>query len=84
MHEQEKQIHVQYFALLREERGLSAESVQTGSETALQLFEELNRKHKFSLNSERLNVAINEEFQPWDTVIKNGDAVVFLPPVAGG
>ena len=84
MSEEDKQIHIQYFALLREERGLTVETVQTGSKTVKQLFDELKRKHKFSLGSERLNVAINEEFQPWETTLKSGDAVVFIPPVAGG
>jgi molybdopterin converting factor subunit 1 len=84
MREQEKQIHILYFALLREERGLKEETVTTGSNTARQLFDELNKKHSFSLGTERLNVAINDEFQPWDTTLESGDAVVFIPPVAGG
>ncbi len=84
MSEQNKQIHIQYFALLREERGLTAETIRTESRTARQLFDELNKKHNFSLGSDRLNVAINEEFQPWETALNEGDAVVFIPPVAGG
>jgi molybdopterin converting factor small subunit len=29
-------------------------------------------------------VAINDAFEPWAAPIRDGDAVVFLPPVAGG
>ena len=84
MSEMQKQIKIQYFALLKEERGLSAETVETSSKTVRDLFHELNNKHRFSLGTERLNVAVNDEFQPWDTSIKPGDTVVFIPPVAGG
>jgi molybdopterin converting factor subunit 1 len=84
MNNQQKTIQIQYFALLREERGLTEETIQTGLTTARQLFDELKTKHQFSLGRERLNLAVNEEFQPWDTVLKDGDAIVFIPPVAGG
>ncbi|HEY9681224.1 MAG TPA: molybdopterin converting factor subunit 1 [Oculatellaceae cyanobacterium] len=84
MSEQDKQINIQYFAVLKEERGLSSETVQTSSKTVRELFNELSKKHRFSLNTERLNVAVNDEFQPWETTLKQGDTVVFIPPVAGG
>jgi molybdopterin converting factor subunit 1 len=84
MHDQTKTIQIQYFALLREERGLTQETIKTDLATARQLFDELKTKHHFSLGQERLNLAVNEEFQPWDTLLKDGDAVVFIPPVAGG
>ena len=84
MHDQTKTIQIQYFALLREERGLTQETIKTDLATARQLFDELKTKHHFSLGQERLNLAVNEEFQPWDTFLKDGDEVVFIPPVAGG
>jgi molybdopterin converting factor small subunit len=31
-----------------------------------------------------LRVAINNEFRDWSTPLAEGDAVVFIPPVAGG
>jgi molybdopterin converting factor small subunit len=31
-----------------------------------------------------LRVAINSEFGDWTAPLKDGDAVVFIPPVAGG
>ena len=31
-----------------------------------------------------LRVAINTEFGDWSAPLSDGDAVVFIPPVAGG
>ena len=79
-----KTIHLQYFALLREERGLSNETIETKAATALELYEELKEQHGFRLSSELLRVAINDEFKRWDSPLKTNDTVVFIPPVAGG
>ena len=79
-----KTVHVRYFALLREQRGLDEERIATGAGDAGELYEELRRRHRFTLPAARLRVAINEEFQPWTSAIRDGDAVVFIPPVAGG
>ena len=38
----------------------------------------------FTLPSEMLRVAVNAEFGDWSQPLKAGDAVVFIPPVAGG
>jgi sulfur-carrier protein len=84
MVDQDKLVHIRYFALLREERGVGNESVRTCSQTARQLFDELSQEHRFSLGYDRLNVAVNEEFANWDTQLNNEDTVVFIPPVAGG
>jgi molybdopterin converting factor subunit 1 len=80
----EKQIRIQYFALLREERGTREEVVNTEAATPQQLYEELRRRHNFSLDAGRLRVAINDEFVGWDSVLAPQDCVVFIPPVAGG
>jgi molybdopterin converting factor subunit 1 len=79
-----KTVHVRYFAILREQRGLDEERIATGAENARELYEELRRRHRFTLPAERLRVAVNDEFQPWTSAIGDGDAVVFIPPVAGG
>jgi molybdopterin converting factor subunit 1 len=31
-----------------------------------------------------LVASCNQEFAPWDTVLRTGDEVAFLPPVSGG
>jgi molybdopterin converting factor subunit 1 len=80
----QKQIRVQYYALLREERGTSAERITTTAATARELYFELQKKHGFSLGLERLAVAVNDEFESWDCALNPEDEIVFIPPVAGG
>ena len=77
-------IIVRYYALLREERGLEEESINTSAKTAADLYEELLEKHGFSLARKRLWVAVNDEMSAWEQTIEEGDTVVFIPPVAGG
>jgi molybdopterin synthase sulfur carrier subunit len=77
-------VHLQYFALLREQRGLGSETLATSATTAGQLYDELRARHNFSLSSDRLRVAINNEFAPWSTPLTDGAQIVFIPPVAGG
>lgn len=78
------EIDVSYFAVLREERGLSQESVSTQAKSVLELYEELRVRHTFSVNPDQLKVVVNEEFCEWSQPLKDGDTVVFVPPVAGG
>ncbi len=84
MIENNKKIHIFYYALLREESGLSAEIFETRSQTAKELYEELKNKYHFKLSIDILKVAVNNEFSHWETVLKSGDKVIFIPPVAGG
>jgi sulfur-carrier protein len=77
-------IHVQYFALLREQRGLSEETLATSARTAVDFYNELRARHHFTLPAERLRVAINGEFAPWSAPLGENAKLVFIPPVAGG
>jgi molybdenum cofactor guanylyltransferase len=78
------QIKVQYYAILREQAGRSEETVATAARTPRDLYAELQRRHPFSLDADSLRVAINAEFSDWSQPLVEGDAVVFIPPVAGG
>lgn len=78
------QIHVQYYALLREQRGRDEETLNTTAETAEELYAELQARHGFAMPQDRLKVAVNETLCPWTTPLHEGDTVVFIPPVAGG
>jgi molybdopterin converting factor small subunit len=80
----EKTVHVQYFAILREQRGLSEESIRTAATTAADLYNDLRAAHRFSLPLERMKVVVNDSFAEWESVLKEGDRIVFVPPVAGG
>jgi|688.fasta_scaffold834982_2 molybdopterin synthase sulfur carrier subunit len=84
MNNHSKTIQIQYFALLREERGLSRESYDTCANNAQELFDELKQKHRFSVGAERLKVSINDHFADWHEPLKQNDSIVFIPPVAGG
>lgn len=77
-------VHVQYFALLREQRGLAAETLTTDATDAATLYERLRAEHRFTLPADRLRVAINNDFVPWPAPLIDGAQVVFIPPVAGG
>jgi len=79
-----RQIRVQYYALLREQAGRSEETLTTAARTAGDLYEELRARYPFTLPAAMLRVAINAEFSAWSQALAAGDAVVFIPPVAGG
>jgi molybdopterin synthase sulfur carrier subunit len=77
-------VRLEYFALLREQRGLAAETIDTAAPTARALYGELAAAHGFTLAVERVRVAINNEFASWDRPLAANDTVVFIPPVSGG
>ena len=77
-------VQVQYFALLREQRGQSEESLATAATTPAALYEELRGRHGFTLPGDRVRAAVNDAFVANDATLRAGDRVVFIPPVAGG
>ena len=79
-----KEIHVAYYALLRQERGLSDETVEFEKNTVRELFNMLKALHGFRLTESQIKVAVNSKVANWETPLYEGDSVVFIPPVAGG
>lgn len=79
-----KNISIQYFAMLREQSGKDREEYQTHSKTYNDLYSELISKYDFDLPISMIQVAINDEYSSVDKEIRDGDKVVFIPPVAGG
>ena len=77
-------ITVQYYAQLREQAGVSSESVDTAADSLRELYDELCERHGFSLPRDALKVALNTRFSDWGRAVGEGDTVVFIPPVAGG
>ena len=77
-------VNIRYFAILREQRGLAGETLVTPAATAAALYEELRARHNFSLPQDRVRAALDEEFVAWDSPLREGQTVVFIPPVAGG
>lgn len=77
-------LKIKYFALLREQAGCAAETVQSRAHSAAELYTELKARHAFTLPQSLLKVALNGEFAEWTAPLAAGDEVVFIPPVAGG
>jgi molybdopterin-guanine dinucleotide biosynthesis protein A len=82
--EKEKTVRVQYYAILREQAGRNEETLDTSAATPAELYAQLRQRHPFQLDPAQLKVALNSEFGDWQTPLKHGDTVVFIPPVAGG
>jgi molybdenum cofactor guanylyltransferase len=83
-HGNKVQLKIQYYALMREQAGRSEENLETSAATPADLYGELTARYGFTLAREQLKVAVNSEFSDWSRPLTAGDAVVFIPPVAGG
>jgi molybdopterin converting factor subunit 1 len=79
-----RQLHIRFFAVLREQAGLSALDVTTSARTPAELYAELAASHGLTFSASLLRVAINDCYATMDTPLSPGDRVVFIPPVAGG
>ena len=77
-------VAIRYFAVFREQAGTDREEVTTAAGTARELYDERRAGHGFTLGTDSVRVAINDEFADWNAAISDGDTVVFIPPVAGG
>ena len=77
-------LSVRYFAILRDQRGVSHETIESSADTPAALYDQLARTYGLTLGRERLRVAVNDAFTDWDTALAANDTVVFIPPVAGG
>lgn len=79
----DKRIEIEHYAIFREARGTSRETVITAAATPRELFGEMGLGD-VSPRMSRLRVAINERVTSWDDALRDGDRVVFLAPMAGG
>ncbi|MDB4618063.1 NTP transferase domain-containing protein [Akkermansiaceae bacterium] len=80
----EKELTIEYFAKLSQEAGTNSEKIRTSTATLTGLWEEVRLRHHFSLDLPQIKPAIHDAFTDWDTPIKEGDRVAFMPPFAGG
>lgn len=79
-----KQVSVEYFAVLREQAGCSAESIETEANTCGELYGQLQAAHAFTLPLSLVKFAVGESIEGADQPIQDGDVIVLIPPVAGG
>lgn len=75
---------VLYFASLRDQAGREEESVVSQARDAAAFYDELRVRHGFTMQRDKLRVAVNGEFSAWDRALSDGDEIVFIPPVSGG
>ena len=78
------EVKISYFAILRDQRGVSVEVLSFNGTTPQELYSYLQEKFGLTFKPENLRVAVNDSFAPWQTELKSGDKVAFIPPVSGG
>ena len=79
-----RQVHVRFFAILREQAGVSTLDCTTSARTPAELYGELQAARGLAFPATLLRVAVNDRYVAMDTPLQPGDHVVFIPPVAGG
>jgi molybdopterin converting factor small subunit len=79
-----KRIEVLYFAMYRELKRRSTETVESSAASPRALYVELGLDQILPFDAHHLRVAVNDEFASWDSVLQEGDRVAFIAPVAGG
>jgi len=79
-----KSVHIQYFAMLKEQAGKGQETLSVTARTLGELYLHLTEERHLSLPLSMIQVAVNDEFSRLDREINEGDRVVFIPPMAGG
>lgn len=76
-------IEILLFAQLQEVAGQGKLTVQASGTSIAGLKEKLKQEYGLT-QIDRAMTALNEEYQPEDTIIQEGDTVAFIPPVSGG
>jgi len=77
-------LHLEYFAGLREQAGTRNQVLETNLTDAREVYAQLVSEHGFTLTPADLKLAVNDAFTDWSVTLKEGDRLVFIPPVSGG
>ncbi len=79
-------VRLLYFAVLREITGKSEAEVSVREGTsAAEVWESLREKHAQLADYRKPPmIAVNETYAGPDTILRDGDELAFIPPVAGG
>ncbi|BAS26036.1 molybdopterin converting factor subunit 1 [Limnochorda pilosa] len=80
------QVRVLYFAAARDAAGRKEEALELPEGATLQtLLDELTRLHpEIGRLRPALRVAVDESYQAVEYVLRGGEEVALIPPVAGG
>ena len=85
MSDASRQLHVRFFAILREQAGCSALDVSSTAPSPAALYAELQARFaSLTFPATLLRVSINERYADMSAPLTADDRVVFIPPVAGG
>ena len=76
-------VTVLYFASLRDAAGVDREQLPLPASLEA-LYAELSARHGFSLPPAKLRVAVDGAFARWDSPMRDGCEIAFIPPVSGG
>lgn len=77
-------VKIEYFAQFRSCARISSEVIFTVSISVLELFDLLREKYRFPLDMNSVGAVVNEDYADWNSMLQNGDRVVFIPPISGG
>jgi len=78
-------VRMLYFAVLRDIIGKSEADVTIPEGTrAAEVWQMLRRDHRELADYEQPLTAINESYAAPDSILREGDELAFIPPVAGG
>jgi molybdopterin converting factor subunit 1 len=79
-------VQVRLFASLRESAGRGeVELLLPPDATAEDAWRELVARHPaLAVRRQSLAASVNRRYAPFDTLLHDGDEVVFIPPVSGG
>ena len=79
-------VRLLYFAILRDIAGSNAAEIDLpNGSRASDVWERLRAKHReLAEYRQPPMIAVNEEYVPADQILRDGDELAFIPPVAGG
>ncbi len=78
------ELHIEFFAGLREQAGQTRQTLSTEFTDARRVYSVLAEQHGFTQTVDDLKLAVNDEYAQWTRTLKDGDRLVFIPPVSGG
>ena len=77
-------VTVLYFARLKATSGIPFEEVETDCQTVGELYQFLGLDGPTGMPRDQVKPAINEVFCDYNSNLKDGDVVAFMPPMSGG
>ena len=79
-------VRVKFFAILRERAGVAEAAKELAEGTSVgELWRELQKDYpKLDVPGIRLLYAVNQNYVDINQTLRDGDEVVFIPPVSGG